>query len=401
MNTETMKQATSIAELKSAYRKLAFENHPDRGGSEEAMKEVNRVFTVCFDRLKGHVVTKADNEDFGAAKTAREYTDFVYNEYRRWEGSRYDMNLSLSDICRRIKEYAAKRFPTCKFSVHKDGYRAIDVVLVSGDFSAYATEKDKESGYRSFNHHHTEINTEYSERCREVLRLVSEYAQSYNYDNSDIMTDYFDVNFYLNVTVGKWNKAYVDTSVVIKGEKIAKTETEKLVQKAVGAGNWVYMTTRARTGGYYVCERGDDPYPRYYSQYTVVKAKIAKLREIGLDAEWRSSGIMINNWEEFEKRIGKERKEMESAKKEAAANKETSEKETSEVSSATVEYGDVRIVDYSDRAIAVVGNTKPIKDILKSAGGSFNSRLSCGCGWVFSKKRRSEVERLVGDAQSA
>ena len=29
-----------------------------------------------------------------------------------------------------------------------------------------------------------------------------------NHDNSDIMTDYFDVGWYVHVNVGKWNKPY-------------------------------------------------------------------------------------------------------------------------------------------------------------------------------------------------
>lgn len=32
-----------------------------------------------------------------------------------------------------------------------------------------------------------------------------------NYDNSDIMTDYFDVGWYIDVNIGKWNKPYVFT----------------------------------------------------------------------------------------------------------------------------------------------------------------------------------------------
>lgn len=30
-----------------------------------------------------------------------------------------------------------------------------------------------------------------------------------NWDNSDAMTDYFDVGWYVNVNIGKWNKPYV------------------------------------------------------------------------------------------------------------------------------------------------------------------------------------------------
>jgi hypothetical protein len=29
-----------------------------------------------------------------------------------------------------------------------------------------------------------------------------------NYNNSDIMTDYFDVGWYIEINVGKWNKEY-------------------------------------------------------------------------------------------------------------------------------------------------------------------------------------------------
>ena len=51
----------------------------------------------------------------------------------------------------------------------------------------------------------------------------------------------------------------------------------------------------------------------------------------------------------------------------------------------------VQIIDYSDKAIAVVGDTRAIKETLKSLGGRFNGRLSCGAGWIFSKKKEQEV----------
>ncbi len=56
----------------------------------------------------------------------------------------------------------------------------------------------------------------------------------------------------------------------------------------------------------------------------------------------------------------------------------------------------LKIVDYSDRAFAVIGDTKPIKDTLRLLGGSFNSRLTCGCGWIFSKKHLNEVKTKLG-----
>lgn len=55
----------------------------------------------------------------------------------------------------------------------------------------------------------------------------------------------------------------------------------------------------------------------------------------------------------------------------------------------------ISIINYSDKAIAVIGNTKPIKDSLRLAGGRFNPRLTCGAGWIFSKIHESKVRSLV------
>lgn len=56
----------------------------------------------------------------------------------------------------------------------------------------------------------------------------------------------------------------------------------------------------------------------------------------------------------------------------------------------------VRIVDYSEKAFAVVGETKSIKDDLKLLGGKFNNFLSCGPGWIFSKKHIDNVKKALG-----
>ena len=53
------------------------------------------------------------------------------------------------------------------------------------------------------------------------------------------------------------------------------------------------------------------------------------------------------------------------------------------------------IIDYSDKAIAVTGDTRKIAAELRSLGGRFNSRLSCGPGWIFSAKKRAELEALL------
>lgn len=56
---------------------------------------------------------------------------------------------------------------------------------------------------------------------------------------------------------------------------------------------------------------------------------------------------------------------------------------------------DVEIVDYSEKAIAVIWDTKPIKDKLKELGWRFNFRLSCGAGWIFPKTKLDTVKTAL------
>ena len=62
---------------------------------------------------------------------------------------------------------------------------------------------------------------------------------------------------------------------------------------------------------------------------------------------------------------------------------------------------DINILDYSEKAIVVFGETKPVKDTLKSLGGRFNFRLkhpSTGeqlAGWIFAKAKAQEVKQAL------
>ena len=60
--------------------------------------------------------------------------------------------------------------------------------------------------------------------------------------------------------------------------------------------------------------------------------------------------------------------------------------------------GDFLIVDYSLKALAVFGDTRPIKDELKALGGRFNPKLTHDdtkkAGWIFSKSKEQELRAL-------
>lgn len=45
--------------------------------------------------------------------------------------------------------------------------------------------------------------------CLAFLSEVYEAMMEGNHDNSDIQTDYFDVGWYVNINIGRWDKPYV------------------------------------------------------------------------------------------------------------------------------------------------------------------------------------------------
>lgn len=71
--------------------------------------------------------------------------------------------------------------------------------------------------------------------------------------------------------------------------------------------------------------------------------------------------------------------------------------ESKGMESVTVEG--LEMVDYSEKAVAVFGDTKAVKEQLKGLGGRFNPSLNYNgekrAGWIFSKKKADEVRDLM------
>lgn len=91
--------------------------------------------------------------------------------------------------------------------------------------------------------------------------------------------------------------------------------------------------------------------------------------------------------------------EKKESKKQGEPAGEPNEAKTSET--VPVPEG-LEIVDYSEKAIAVFGETKAIKDELKKLGGKFNPALKHNgkkrAGWIFSKKQADKVRALLAPA---
>lgn len=94
------------------------------------------------------------------------------------------------------------------------------------------------------------------------------------------------------------------------------------------------------------------------------------------------------------KRCKIKKNEIEFCKKHLRNEKETKQKEK-EVE-ILKDNNTLTLEDYSDKSFVVRGeDTKKYKEELKNLGGRFNKNLNGGSGWIFSNKRREEVESFL------
>lgn len=78
-------------EIKRAFRKLAHEHHPDKGGGEQKFKEINEAYQVLSDPQK-----RAQYDQFGAAFDSRQGQGF--SGFEGFGGFGFDFGGGLGDI---------------------------------------------------------------------------------------------------------------------------------------------------------------------------------------------------------------------------------------------------------------------------------------------------------------
>lgn len=91
--------------------------------------------------------------------------------------------------------------------------------------------------------------------------------------------------------------------------------------------------------------------------------------------------------EEEEEIAGAEEEETPST--EGTESTESTEEETPGAEEETP--GAVTVCKYSERAIAVIGDTRPFADVFRANGGRFNARLTCGAGWIFQATKKDII----------
>lgn len=214
----------SFDELKSRYRALAMQHHPDRGGDLATMQAINAEYDALHARWN---TCRASDEDY---ESAPQFRAGFYRE-QGWTGERYSNDLSMADLAVIFRAYVKKHWPQCRFSVTRKHYDSFYIALMQAPFSPwcdledpevkweierrkqenpyYAPEHPMKTGNKQINHYHIESDLLLSPAAKTLFKDICAFVQSYNFDYSDSQTDYFHTNFYLNLEIGRWNKPFV------------------------------------------------------------------------------------------------------------------------------------------------------------------------------------------------
>lgn len=244
-----LKKIISFEDLKSKYRELLKENHPDNGGEVEKMQEINAEYDALFKIWKDRHESETGEKVTETAEGTRRnfYTQFG------WAGKNYDSKLTLKQIAVIVRAYVKEKYPTCKFSV-RTSYASMcqelhvaikefpDAMYKTGDdlraeglkehikttisfgehkgepyeYDKYTAEIDEMERKLRRNHYFDltswtdeDLIKAYEEACKvsnfyaikteyfnSVITDVDNFVKSYNYEDCDGMQDYFDVNFY-------------------------------------------------------------------------------------------------------------------------------------------------------------------------------------------------------------
>ena len=236
-------------------------------------------------------------------------------------------------VAKNIRKGLAAKFPGQKFSVRKDGYDSIRVSWTDGP-----TEAEVEA----------------------VAGLFREDSKRDPYN--DDLWDYSDTAF----TTVFGGVRYMWINREISEERVAPLAAEIVADcPALADGKDIHRNDiYDAEGAAKVLRRLDESGCEYYNVYWFTAAGIAHM--------------LLSNKSFYE-----------------APAKKVAKASTEAVKEAQEGGNGLSYVDYSDKAFAVTGETRPLAETLKELGGRFNARLSCGPGWIFSKKKEAEVRAAL------
>ena len=158
--------------------------------------------------------------DWFRKELSGDYLEEVENRFRvakitgicGYTGSNYKPGMTMSDITKAIRQRIKESdiLQGCKFSVTKDGL-SVRITLKSSPYDVLQSGVVQDGWPITVNHYNIDRESKLTDYGKAVFTEIWQIAQSYNYDKSEAMIDYFDTNFYLHLYVA--GDYFIDSTI--------------------------------------------------------------------------------------------------------------------------------------------------------------------------------------------
>ncbi len=172
---------------------------------------------------------------------------YKFNEYIN---EAYVSKEKMKQVQTELKE----TFPQYKFSIRKENFSSINVSILSGPLTLTKDPK----GYEQVNRYHIREHFEDNPKAAEFLQQVLDIIDKGNYNDSDYHSDYHNVGFYVNLSIGQWNKPYVVD--ISRNTKVSKPKKDNKILGGIfdqDIDNLNKVTTKPDIGKSYIDSNGN------------------------------------------------------------------------------------------------------------------------------------------------
>lgn len=130
----------------------------------------------------------------------------------------------IKTIAKEVKQKLSSQYPNCTWSTRIkrfSGGQELQVSLLTAPFEAFLKDTDcngnKVNGYAQLNQYQFKdewknegINngSTLTREAWDCMTYAYKVASIDNWNNSDPQTDYFDVNYWLHLEIGQWDKPF-------------------------------------------------------------------------------------------------------------------------------------------------------------------------------------------------
>lgn len=233
-------------ELKTSYKQventelngieLYFEAIPTKEEREALKSEGFRWHNVkkCWYKKNG-ATTKQPQ-----APTIKLGVEEMQNSYsgHGWEGVNSNSWHDITQVAKIIKNELKRVYPQATFSVVTDkfsGGQSLSIALIKDSKSPflpleeiyntsgfkgfceyYNTEEEARAvmartitgGHLDVNYYYIDSDYRLTEEAKAMFKYAKELCDSFNYNDSDSMRDYFDCGFYMHLKIGRYEKPF-------------------------------------------------------------------------------------------------------------------------------------------------------------------------------------------------